>query len=52
MKVENGVDALSGEDSIDMKAHEVYTLSTFSINKAEPEVSFVFSFCLCVSTYK
>jgi hypothetical protein len=43
VKVENEVDVLSEEDSTDTKSEdEVYMpLSTFSIQKAEPEVSHV-----------
>jgi hypothetical protein len=37
------VDVLSEEDSTGMKTHEVYIPSAFSIKKAEPEVSLVFS---------
>jgi hypothetical protein len=37
------VDVQSEEDFIGMKADEVYIPSAFSINRAEPEVSLVFS---------
>ncbi|XP_023728116.1 uncharacterized protein LOC111875807 isoform X7 [Cryptotermes secundus] len=38
LKVENNVDVMSEEDSIDMKSDRVYTLSPFSIERPEPEI--------------
>lgn len=43
MKVENDVDVMSEEDSIDMKSDRVYTLSPFSIERPEPEVRTILS---------
>jgi hypothetical protein len=45
MKVENYVDVMSEEDSTDVKSDGVYTLSPFSIQRPEPEVSLNFG-CL------
>jgi hypothetical protein len=42
VKVENDVDALSEEDSIDVKTDNVYTLSTLSLKEAKPQVSLLF----------
>jgi hypothetical protein len=41
VKVENDIDVRSAEEPIDMKTDEAYIPSTFSIQKAEPEVSHV-----------
>jgi hypothetical protein len=41
VKVENDIDVRSAEDPIDMKSDDAYIASTFSIQKAEPEVSHV-----------
>jgi hypothetical protein len=46
MKVENNVDVTSEEDCIDMKSDGAYTLSPFSIETPEPEVSVIFR-CVC-----
>jgi hypothetical protein len=43
IKVENGVDVLSEDDSTGVKTDEVYIPSAFSIKKDEHSVSFVFS---------
>jgi hypothetical protein len=43
IKVENGVDALSEEDSIGMKTDKIYIPSTYSVKKDEPNVSLFFS---------
>jgi hypothetical protein len=39
MKVENDVDVVSGEGSIDTKSDEVYILPALSAKRIDPEVS-------------
>jgi hypothetical protein len=43
IKVENGVDVLSEDDSIGVKTDEVYISSAVTIKEDEPNVSFIFS---------
>jgi hypothetical protein len=43
VKVEHNVDIVNEDESIDMKSDEAYISSAYSITKAEPEVSHVFT---------
>jgi hypothetical protein len=51
MKVENNMDIVTEEDPVGIKTDELYIQSTFSVVKAEPEVSLFFGswyVCMCV----
>jgi hypothetical protein len=54
MKVENDVDVLSGEESIDTKSDEVYIPPTLSAKRIDPEVrlslypDFLYATCSCM----